>query len=130
MLPKFWRKIRYRYNLVGTYCENCNTYYYPPRNICPKCRRKSKIKEVQLSGRGRVVSWSVVHDAVESFKMLKPYIVALIELDEGVKITAPLDCKPEEVEEGMRVKAVFRRFGEESEDGIIYYGTKFVPDVE
>jgi uncharacterized OB-fold protein len=130
MLPKFWRKIRYRYNLVGTYCENCNTYYYPPRNLCPKCRRKSKIKEVQLSGKGRVVSWSVVHDAVESFKMLKPYIVALIELDEGVKITAPLDCKPEEVKEGMRVKAVFRRFGEESEEGIIYYGTKFVPDVE
>jgi len=36
-------------------------------------------------------------------------------------------CKPEEVSEGMKVRAVFRKLGEEGEEGIIYYGTKFVP---
>ena len=127
MMPKFWRKIRYRYNLIGSYCENCGSYYYPPRNICPKCRRKGKVKEVQFSGYGKVLSWSVVHDGVENFWMSKPYVVALIELDEGARLTAPLDCKPDEVYEGMRVKAVFRKFGEDGEEGIIYYGTKFVP---
>jgi uncharacterized OB-fold protein len=128
MLPRFWRKIKYRYNLVGTYCENCGTYYYPPRNLCPKCRRKSKIKEVKLSGKGKVISYSIVHDAPESFKMMKPYVVALIQLDEGPIITSQLVCKPEEVKIGMRVKAVFRKYGEEGESGIIYYGTKFAPD--
>ncbi len=127
MLPKFWRKIRYRYNLIGSYCENCDSYFYPPRNLCPKCRRKGKVKEVQLSGYGRVLSWSIVHDGIENFWISKPYIVALIELDEGARIVAPLDCNPEEVKEGMRVKAAFRKFGEDGEDGIIYYGTKFVP---
>lgn len=73
------------------------------------------------------MSWSVVHDGIESFWLTKPYVVALIELDEGTKVIAPLDCKPEEVREGMRVKAVFRKFGEDGEEGIIYYGTKFVP---
>ena len=71
------------------------------------------------------MSWSVVHDGVENFS--KPYVVALIELDEGARLIAPLDCDPSKIKEGMRVKAVFRRFGEESEEGIIYYGTKFVP---
>ncbi len=76
---------------------------------------------------GRVVSYSVVHEALESFKMLKPYVIALIELEEGVRITAPLACNPKDVKIGMKVKAAFRSFGEEGEDGIIYYGTKFVP---
>lgn len=128
MLPRFWRKIKYRYNLIGTYCENCDTYYYPPRNICPKCRRKGKIKEVKLSGKGKVISYTIVHEAPENFKMMKPYVLALIQLDEGPIVTSQLVCKPEEVKIGMRVRAVFRKYGEEGEDGIIYYGTKFIPD--
>ncbi len=128
MLPRFWRKIRYRYNLVGTYCESCGTYYYPPRNICPKCRRRGKIREVQLSGKGTVISYSIVHEAPESFKMEKPYVVALIKLDEGPVITSQIACEPERVKIGMRVRAAFRRYGEDGDSGIIYYGTKFVPD--
>ena len=34
-VARFWRKIPSRYNLVGTKCETCNTYYFPPRLICP-----------------------------------------------------------------------------------------------
>ena len=127
MLPRFWRKIKYRYNLVGTKCENCGRVFYPPRNLCPECRRKSSIREIELSNEGTVLSYSVVYEAPESFKLTKPYVVALIQLDDGVKILSQLACKPEEVEIGMRVKAAFRKFGEEGESGIIYYGTKFVP---
>jgi hypothetical protein len=128
MLPRFWRKIKYRYDVVGSYCENCGSYYYPPRNLCPACRRKSKIKEVKFSEKGKVVSYTVVHDAPEDFKMQKPYVVALIKLDKGPVITSQLVCNPEEVEIGMRVKKAFRRYSEDGEAGIIYYGTKFVPD--
>lgn len=128
MLPRFWRKIKYRYDLVGTYCENCGNYYYPPRNLCPTCRRRSSIKEVQFSGKGTVVSYTVIHDAPEEFKLQKPYVVALIKLDEGPVVTSQLVCDPEEVKIGMRVKKAFRKYGEDGEAGIIYYGTKFVPD--
>jgi len=124
LIPRFWRKIRYRYNLIGSYCENCKNYFYPPRNLCPICRRKGKIREVPLSGTGRVLSFTVVYEG-ENEK--KPYVIALIELDEGVKIVSQLACKPEEVEIGMRVKSVFRKYGEDGEEGIVYYGTKFIP---
>ncbi len=77
-----------------------------------------------MSGTGRVLSFTVVYEG-ENEK--KPYVIALIELDEGVKIVSQLACKPEEVEIGMRVKSVFRKYGEDGEEGIVYYGTKFIP---
>ena len=53
--------------------------------------------------------------------------MAIIELDEGPRITSQIvDCKPDSVKSGMRVKSVFRRLGEDSESGILHYGTKFI----
>ncbi|AGK60743.1 putative nucleic-acid-binding protein containing a Zn-ribbon [Archaeoglobus sulfaticallidus PM70-1] len=128
MLPRFWRKIKYRYDIVGTVCENCGSKFYPPRNFCPICRRKGKIREQTFSSKGRILSYTVVHDAPDEYKLAKPYIVALIELDDGVVLTSQVVCDPQEVHIGMRVKKAFRKYYEDGESGIIYYGTKFVPD--
>ncbi|MFQ5920105.1 MAG: Zn-ribbon domain-containing OB-fold protein, partial [Thermoplasmata archaeon] len=38
-IPRFWREIQSRYNLVGTQCGNCGTLDFPPRDVCPKCGR-------------------------------------------------------------------------------------------
>ncbi len=37
-----------------------------------------------------------------------------------------MDCEPEHVKPGMKVKSVFRKLGEDSESGILHYGTKFI----
>ena len=37
-----------------------------------------------------------------------------------------MDCTPESVKSGMKVKSVFRKLGEDSESGILHYGTKFI----
>lgn len=120
MVPRSWRKIKYRYDLRGSYCENCGNYHYPPRNFCPTCRRKGKLREGIFPDEGRVLSFTVVREK-------EPIVVALIELDNGARILSQLSCEPEEVRIGMRVRKAFRRYGEEGEDGIINYGTKFVP---
>jgi len=127
LLPRFWRKIRYRYNLIGTECTNCGKKFYPPRNLCPECRRKSRISEVELGEEGTVISYTVIHDASEPYKLQKPYVVGLVKLNSGPTVTSQIVCDPESVEIGMRVRAVFRKYGEDGEDGIIYYGTKFEP---
>ncbi len=123
MVPRFWRKIRYRYDLTGSHCENCGQYFYPPRNLCPVCRRKGKVSEVKLGEEGVVVSYTVVHNG----DLKRPYVVALIELDCGARLISQLTCEAEEARVGMRVKRVFRKYGEDGEEGIIYYGTKFAP---
>ncbi len=120
VVPRFWRKIKYRYDLIGSYCETCGNYYYPSRNFCPVCRRKGIVREVKMPDEGRVLSFSVVRDG-------EPYIVALIQLENGARIMSQLVCSPEEVEVGMKVRKVFRRYSEEGEEGIINYGTKFAP---
>lgn len=126
-VPRFWRKIPQRYNLEGTHCETCGRYFYPPRNLCPDCRREGTIVNHTFKGVGKVVTYSVIRTASDQFSSLTPYVLAIVELEEGPRLTTQLVCSPEEVRIGMPVKAVFRKIGAEGESGVIYYGTKFAP---
>ncbi|MCL4335174.1 MAG: Zn-ribbon domain-containing OB-fold protein [Candidatus Thermoplasmatota archaeon] len=130
-LSRIWRESDHRYRLIGHVCRNCNTVYFPPRDICPTCHRDSvgKMEEIQLSGKGSIFSYTVVHDAPPAFRRQRPYIIALIKLDEGPTLTAQIvDTKPENVSSGKRVHAVFRKIREDGSGGILQYGYKFVID--
>ncbi|MEM2941097.1 MAG: Zn-ribbon domain-containing OB-fold protein [Thermoproteota archaeon] len=127
-VPRHWRSMRERYRLLGTYCENCNSNFFPPRKICPKCRRKGKIKQVEFSGRGKVFSYTIVNIGSRAFEKYAPYIIGLIELEEGPRVISQIvDCKPEDVYIGMEVEACFRKLFEQGDSGIISYGFKFRP---
>jgi len=122
-----WREIPGRYNLIGSKCKCCNRVYFPKRTICPHCRRASvgKVEEYHLKQEGRIYSFSVVY---ETNNPLKPYAVAMIETDDGVKITAQLvDVELDKITIGMPVKAVLRKLGEDGPSGVIQYGFKFAP---
>ena len=126
-IPRYWRERRYRYRLIGSECKICGKRYYPPRKVCLKCGSR-ELTEVQLAETGKVISYTVVRVPSKEFKGLEPYIVALIELDDGTRLIAQLtDVSPEEVRTGIRVTATFRKIRERSEDGIIEYGIKFKP---
>jgi len=128
-VPRFWRKQPQRYNLIGTKCETCGKYFFPPRSLCPECRRDGKIVEHEFEGTGKVVTYSVIRTTSEQYDMLTPYVIAIIELDEGTRMTAQVVCEnpQEDVYIGMPVKKVFRKIVTDGESGVIAYGTKFVP---
>jgi len=85
-----------------------------------------KMKNVKLNGRGKIVTYSIIHDAPEQFEGQSPYPIAIIELDEGPRITAQIvDCDIEDVKIGMRVESTFRKIQEDGYIGAIYYGYKF-----
>jgi hypothetical protein len=126
-VARFWRKIPQRYNLAGTQCTTCGRYFFPPRNLCPDCRRAGKIREHRFSGMGKVVTYTVIRTASEQFEQMTPYVLAIVQLDEGPRMTAQLVCSPDEVRIGMRVRPVFRRISADGESGVIHYGTKFAP---
>jgi uncharacterized protein len=128
---RYWRENVSRYNMIGAKCTNCGKTYFPYRTMCPDCGRKSinKIEEFKFSGAGKVYATTVVHEAHEQYHMMKPYILALIELDEGAKILGQvIDAEPEEIKIGTRVKSAFRKLGEDGKAGTIYYGYKFVKE--
>jgi len=132
-VPRFWREIAHRYNLIGNQCQVCNRIYFPPRESCPYCRRKSigKMKDIKLSGKGEIVTYTIIHDAPEDFEGQAPYPIAIIQLDEGPKLTAQIvDCNLEDVKIGMKVKLTFRKIQEDGYIGAIYYGYKFKPNKE
>ncbi|MDY6779290.1 MAG: Zn-ribbon domain-containing OB-fold protein [Halobacteria archaeon] len=124
-VPRFWRRINQRYRLIGTECGNCGNSYYPPRELCPRCRRRGDIVEKEFSGEGEVVSYTVVHEAGEEYDGTPPYVLAVIQLDEGPRVTSQVVDDAEDVEIGRRVEPCFRRIGDEGEQGMIHYGTKF-----
>ena len=126
-VARFWRKIPQRYNLIGTRCETCGTYFFPPRSFCPACRREGKIVEHRFQGRGKVVTYTVIRSASEQFERLTPYILAIVQLDEGPRFTVQVVAEPGEIQVGTPVRSVFRRIGTDGESGVIHYGTKFVP---
>lgn len=127
-IAEAWRRIKHRYNLYGTKCENCKGIYFPPRIICPNCRRKGRMADEKLSGRGKILTFSIVYAPPEGYSLEIPYVLAIVELNEGPKLTAQIvDAKPENVNIGMPVEMAFRKLIEQNSHGLIHYGYKFRP---
>jgi len=129
-VARFWREIPQRYNLIANKCGSCEKIFFPPRESCPHCRRKSigKLSDYKLSGKGEIVTYTIIHVAPENFEEQIPYPIAIIKLDEGPQITAQIvDCPIEDVKIGMKVESTFRRIQEDGYTGAIYYGYKFKP---
>jgi uncharacterized OB-fold protein len=130
-VARFWREQENRYNLIGMKCNNCGKVYFPPKDMCTSCHRLSigKMEKFKINGTGKVISYSIVHEGPEAFQMQIPYIIAIIEFDEGTRVTGQIvDCEPEEVSIDMPVHTVFRKIHEEGKSGVIHYGYKFRPD--
>jgi len=95
-------------------CRSCGQLVWYPRRRCPGCHGDDLDWEV-LSGLGTVYASTVVHRAPESFAGPVPYVVALVDLDEGARLmTNIVDCPPETVAIGMRVGVTFQRVSDQA----------------
>lgn len=84
------------------------------------------MEDIKLSGKGVVVTYTIIHVGPEAFEKQVPYPVAIIKLEEGPQITAQIvDCDIDDVKIGMKVENTFRRIQEDGYTGAIYYGYKF-----
>lgn len=127
-VPRFWREIPQRYNLQASHCGHCEAMHFPPREVCPSCRRQSigRMTRLNLKGRGRILEWTRVHKAAPGYQGQVPYVIALIQAEEGPVITGQVvDSPPEAIQPGAWVHAVFRRLGQDGDAGVIHYGTKW-----
>jgi uncharacterized OB-fold protein len=80
-----------------------------------------------LSGKGTVYSFTTVTAPAEPYEAYAPYVLALVQLDEGPIVTAQLTDLDGEPAIGMRVEMVIRKLRTDGERGIIIYGPKFRP---
>lgn len=96
--------------LVIQKCDSCNEFQFYPRGICANCW-SNDIKWYKASGKGTVWSFTVTYqNRTPGFAEDVPYILALVELEEGVRMfTNILECDPKEAKIGMPVEVTFVR---------------------
>ena len=124
-IPLYWRLQKHKYNLVGTKCITCSNVYFPPKSFCPECRRKGQVEDFTLNGKGKILSYTIIRIPPEGFEKYAPYAVAVIELDEGTRISGLIVDDASKVEIGKYVETVFRKISEDGDSGLIHYGLKW-----
>ena len=103
----FWEALA-RHELYVQRCRECATLRLPPRALCTACL-SSAVEWVRASGHGTVYSFTVTHqNQAPGFREELPYVLAVVELAEGVRLlTNVVACPPESVRIGMPVEVVF-----------------------
>ena len=93
---------------VLQHCGACDRFIYYPRVVCPHCGRSDQLEYRESAGTGTVYTFTVCHrPGHPAFREAVPYVVAIVELDEGVRLmTNIIDCDPDEVTIGMPVEVV------------------------
>jgi uncharacterized OB-fold protein len=89
-------------------CNACGKFWFPPSQACPHCLAADFVF-VPVSGRGKVFSFVTFHRVYHpAFATEVPYVVALVELEEGPRLlTNIVGVKHEDVVCEMPVKVVF-----------------------
>jgi uncharacterized protein len=89
-------------------CRACGCHVFYPRAVCPHCTA-GELVWVEASGRGRVHTFTVVHRAPEGYRDDVPYVVALVDLDEAVRMmTRLVDVEPAAVRVDLPVEVAIR----------------------
>jgi uncharacterized OB-fold protein len=110
-----------RKKLMGSRCKQCGAIMVPPRPLCGQCLR-DEMEWVQLSGHGKLVSYSVVrvgttYYEAKGYSRDNPYCWGVVQLEEGPRISALLLgadlSRPDSIKIGQPVEAVFSEKGTE-----------------
>lgn len=111
----FWDAVQER-RLVMPKCERCGQVTFPPTVACRACGGDA-FTWTELSGRGTVYSFVVYHRVYHpAFKDKVPYVVAVVELEEGPRLISNVVGMPiDEVRCDLPVTVVY----EEVRDGYL-----------
>lgn len=97
------------HRLVAQQCEDCGRLQHPPMPRCPGCHGE-RFTWRELGGRGRVYSYTVVHHPAHiALADRVPYVVGIVELDEGPRLVTSFLGDPTAVRIGDSVEVRFEQ---------------------
>lgn len=106
--------------LMGSRCKTCGSKFAPPRPICVDCH-STDMEWIQMKGTGKLAAFTSIAVGpgfmeAEGFGRDNPYVVGVVELDEGTRVDARIegvDAKhPENIHVGMPLKVKYLHRGE------------------
>ena len=81
--------------LIVLKCQQCHGLFVPPKYSCPQCAG-ARFNEVALSGKGEIMTYTTIRVPPAGFENQVPYNIVVIELPEGINLTARLEVKGKE----------------------------------
>ncbi|MGE2721173.1 Zn-ribbon domain-containing OB-fold protein [Mycolicibacterium celeriflavum] len=109
----WWAAVQDRTLMINA-CGSCGRNSLYARPFCPHCWSED-VRLTPATGRSRLYTWSVIHQNVAPFDAV-PYVVAMVDLDEGPRLMTEIaDCPAERLSAGMELEIGFR----EDDDGFV-----------
>lgn len=94
-------------------CATCTRAVFYPRAHCPHCH-SDQLSWIVASGKATLYSYTVVHQAFGAFAEEAPFVVAIVELEEGVRMmTRIIDAPRERLSIGAPLQVTFVTAGEQ-----------------
>ncbi len=102
--------------LMAAKCKSCGEMYLPPHPICSKCFGDA-MEWVEVKGKGKLAAFTAISVGPsftldEGYDRSKPYLVGIVQLDEGPKVSGRINglnpTLPETVKVGTPVAVEFR----------------------
>jgi uncharacterized OB-fold protein len=105
----YWDGLK-EHKLMLPKCTTCNRVFFYPRVLCPHCHARD-ITWIQASGKGKLHAFEIAYQSFNrAMKVKTPYILALVELEEGPRMLSNLiniEPDPAVVKCDMPVEVVF-----------------------
>jgi uncharacterized OB-fold protein len=93
--------------LMAGKCQKCGKIHLPPRLLCDNCYSQS-FDWVNVSGKCKLVTYTVIHVAPQQFQALTPYAVGIVQLENGLKIPGMIQgLTQEQLKVGMELSLDF-----------------------
>ena len=105
-IEQFYKFLKQQKLMAGQ-CLKCGKTHLPPRQICDNCLGK-EFTWVEVSGKGTLVTYTVIHIAPQQFQALTPYVVGIVQLGKGPKVPGMINGIPQDqVKIGMELALDF-----------------------
>ena len=93
-IEQFYKHLAHGKLMAGK-CARCGKIHLPPRPLCDNCFSQT-FEWVEVSGKGKLLSYTLIHIAPQQFQALAPYAVGIIELEKGLRIPGMIQGAPQD----------------------------------
>ena len=99
-----WREYPRRYRYEAAVCAKCGKWFFPPRLVCDACGHR-EFEPRAMKRTGTILTHTVIRVPPAPFKDQAPFAVAVVEMDDGPRITAQyVDWRAEQLKVGQKVR--------------------------
>ncbi|MDD5189936.1 MAG: Zn-ribbon domain-containing OB-fold protein [Dehalococcoidales bacterium] len=100
--------------LIAGKCKHCGRVFCPPRHLCLNCG-KEMMEIIPLSGKGKVYSYSEIHQQLPGALVKTPYVIVIVSMPEGCQISGVMTEKFEDISVGADIEVYWEKMLEDKD---------------